>query len=337
LARSGCYDAFVITSDLATLIQRRELLAYEHKLARRAYAYGVDLRRTAWLDGSSIGQALMRGVDRGWSDLAATLGKTVLEPADVRIPGSLLDELAALGRLLRAPQPAVRLLRNDSAAREWPIVSALGTTKASVHWLVIDPRRIDQLADHERTFLLASGLANLQCDHGPLNAAHLLARDSFAAALVAVSLRPWTKVATFSADRAGMLALGSLERSIAALQRYGETPGSWAPRPPTLAVRIKALEDFDRSRAMTRMRHVRSQIEQASERPETHPGAARVESAGVSPSSTAGTSGRPAASQGDPYRDAPDEAPPDDLESRLKSAWSLARCDQRLTHRLGLL
>ena len=48
-----------IAADLPQFLQRRELAAYEQRLARTGYAYGVDLRRAAWLAGSMLGDPLM--------------------------------------------------------------------------------------------------------------------------------------------------------------------------------------------------------------------------------------------------------------------------------------
>src|SRR5688572_26169999 len=71
--RSHYTTAVVQAADLAQFVQRRELAAYESRLARAAYAYGVDLRRSLWLDQSTLGEPLIRGVDRRWARSTAAL------------------------------------------------------------------------------------------------------------------------------------------------------------------------------------------------------------------------------------------------------------------------
>jgi hypothetical protein len=253
-----------IAADLPQFLQRRELAAYEQRLARTAYAYGVDLRRAQWLSGSTVGDPLMRTVDRRWSRLVHGLDEDSLRPQHKAPPTALLEETARLIHLLRAPLPTLRLLRPEVAA-QWPAITPLGTTKGSIHWLVLDLDRVMALPADERTFVLAAGLGHLQCDHGSIFAAHLMAYRGTGTgahdegrrtvtAMVRGLLRPWAKVAVFSADRAGLVATASLPVALRAIERQHAEHAPWMPRWPSLEARRSALEDFDRSAIMARRR-----------------------------------------------------------------------------------
>ena len=298
-------------AELASFIQRRELLAYEQRMARSAYAYGVDLRRSQWLEESSLGEPLIRSVDRRWSGLAAELSKdTVLGP-DARPPARLMEDVMATAHLIRAPLPAVRLLRPGVASTQgWPWLAPLGTTRGTVQWLVVDLDVMSLPAAH-RAFLLASALGHLQCDHGPLFSAHLMAhRAGRGRSLVRTIFSPWSRVAVFSADRAGLLAAGSLDPALQAMRAAAERPFSWSPVFPNQEVRERALVDFDQSLVVSRLREAAST--------DRH----KPSAAAASDSTTAEASTFVDATAADASGARP---------------WSLARCDERLTRRLGLL
>jgi hypothetical protein len=241
-------------ADLAQFVQRRELLAYEQRVARAAYAYGVDLRRAAWLDHSTLGEPLMRTVDRRWTELVGGLAADVLEPPERPVPTEVIEELSRLIRLLRAPLPALRRLRPSASADEWPIATPLGTTRGGCHWLVLDVDRLMSLDATARAFLLGAALGDLQCDHGPLYAAHLMAHRGQRFSMVRSLLRPWSRVAVFSGDRAGLLAVGELLPTLEAVRLHGDPGIAWTPALAPMSMRIQALEDFDRSRVMARLR-----------------------------------------------------------------------------------
>ncbi len=398
-----------IAADLPQFIQRRELAAYEQRLARTAYAYGVDLRRAQWLSGSTVGDPLMRTVDRRWSQLVAGLDEDTLRPQRKAPPTALLEELARLIYVLRAPLPTLRILRPEAAA-QWPTLTPLGTTKGSIHWLVLDLERVMALPADERTFMLASGLGHLQCDHGCIFAAYLMAHrgtptTSGAASgagkregaaittrLVRGLLRPWAKVAVFSADRAGLVATGSLPAALRAVERQDSEHVSWLPRWPARSLRVRALEDFDRSSLMARRRvlsvddgvgwaiappgreeeldslsrklaaafdgaiklggRLAMRIEGYEHRRRAAAGADEAAGADAAPDERAaadeGASPGTEAERGrgEDGAAAPSEAPPEAvvdperasrLEQALREAWTLARCDERLTRSLGLL
>lgn len=355
--------------DIAQLLGRREQFAYEQHLARASYAYGVDLRRSAWLDHSTVGDPLMRSVDRRWTGLVTDLSADVLQPPGNTLSAGVMDEILGLVRLLHAPWPSVRVLQS-SAAEQWPIVTPLGTTKGGSHWLLIDKDRLEALPDSERTFLLASGIAHLQCDHGPLFAAHLMAHRSGRIGLVRTLLRPWSKVSAFSADRAGLLATDELDAARDALRAHADPGVPWLPIFPDVGQRLRALEEFSKSRLITRLRlsgpregwslaprlaqitEEKIEPEQKAE-PEKKPEPQKQ----AKPEQKAKPEKNPAVS--DPVAEAEAEgeklaaeqaaaekvreAQEDELakakvrERALAEAWSLARCDQRLTRRLGLL
>lgn len=370
-----CYASRVVhvAADVSAFLRQREVHAYEQRVARSAYAYGVDLRRVAWLDTSTFGDPLIRGVDRQWNALVADLSGSILQDPARSAPVTIMEEIARISRLLRAPTPTLRLLVRGLGDR-WPIVTPLGTTKGALHWLVIDAERLLALPASERTFLLGHALADLQCDHGPLWTAHLIAeRADRATGLLKTVLRPWSKVAVFSADRGGLIAVGDLAQARAALANHGDPRVPWIPPRPSLAIRDLALCDFDRSTTMARLRVL---LERHRRALEERPGGGATADASVAASSVAGvdvgsTNPRNAGAQagprpdaaatrtssgtgadasasrpaGDPYREAAAdtsgassrEEHDEEMARALAGAWSLARCDARLTRRLGLL
>ena len=241
-----------VPADLPHFLQRREILAYEQRVARAAYAYGVDIRRAAWIHGSRIGDPLIRGVDRRWNATTKAL-QDVLLPASEQPPPEILEELAKLIRLLRAPLPSLRVLRSD-VKEPWPIATPLGTTHGGIHWLVLDLPRLLECTPVERTYVLGWALGHLQCDHGPLFAGHLMAhRAQRSLGPMGFVLRPWARVATFSADRAAMLAVGSLERALEGMPLTEAKDVPWLPNRADLDARRRALEDFARSAVMARL------------------------------------------------------------------------------------
>ncbi len=337
-----CAAVVHVASDVTALLQRREVLAWEQRVARSAYAYGVDLRRAQWLDNSTFGEPIMRAVDRKWNALVADLSGSILQDASRTAPLALMEEIARIARLLRAPMPTLRLLVRGLAPQRWPCITPLGTTKGAMHWLVVDPDLLTALPAHERSFLIGSALADLQCDHGPVYSAHLMTdRAQRGNGLVRLLLRPWAYVGAFSADRGGLIACGDLAAATSALRVHADSDVPWLPARPPLSHREAALADFDRSTTMTRLRillerhrasvHELSVLE--SRTPEPSP----------EPTTEAQRDDAPTGADRDPYRrpanaDAP-KAPERDeeMERALSGAWSLARCDARLTRRLGLL
>ncbi|MEM6296006.1 MAG: hypothetical protein AAGA54_32335 [Myxococcota bacterium] len=356
--------------DIAQLVNRREQLAYEHHLARTTYAYGVDLRRAAWLGQSTVGDPLMRSVDRRWNELITGLSADVLEPSGQTLSTGTMDELLGLVRMLHTPWASIRVLK-PSVAEQWPIVTPLGTTKGGSHWLIVDRDRLQSLPASERAFLLASGLSHLQCDHGPLFAAHLMAhRAGRGVGLVRTLLHPWSRVATFSADRAGLLAVGDLDEGREALRAHADPGVDWLPPAPDLVERARAMEDFSKSRLLTRLRlsgpktgwSLAPRLAQPNEdaanaSAEKAPDAEAQDAPAAADPAAEETSAAPKAD--DPVaeaeaagerlaaeqerEEAAREKQENDLaeararEKALAEAWSLARCDQRLTRRLGLL
>jgi len=298
-------------------MQRRELSAQEQRVARTAYAYGVDLRRARWVESTTLTEPLLSAVDRRWNALVHALEQTSLEPAACSPPLAVLEAITEIGRLLRAPTPAVRCLRADAGAG-WPAATPLGPVRGGVHWLIVDPAALMAMDPRTRAFVLGQGLGHLQCDHGPLFAAHLMAYVlGGGATWLPWALRPWSRVAAYSADRAGLLACGDLEIAQSALRR-GDRPPAWWPPSASPAIRGQALADFARSSVAVRVRTLQSAMHAES-----------------------GAGGSPPAGESPPARDGVGEASPADPAqsdtSREALPWSLARCDARLTRRLGIL
>jgi len=372
-------------ADLPHFLQRRELLAYEQRVARSAYAYGVDIRRAAWIHGSRIGDPLFRGIDRRWNATTRALQDVLLPPKE-QPPQEILEEIAGLIRLLRAPLPSLRVLRPDAKER-WPLATPLGTTQGGVHWLVLDLPRLMECTQLERTYVLGWALGHLQCDHGPLFTGHLMAnRAQRSLGPVGFILRPWARIATFSADRAAMIAVGNLERALEGMPLTEAKDVPWFPKTAGLDARRRALEDFARSGVMARL-EVLSSVGRA----EWSLGAPRPAASGAiterlshvfgaaarlgtnaawflrggtdptanrdqrkpnpdqdaAPETDARADESDDAKPADAKVEAPPEPPTDPLEldpalkerldRALEDTWSLARCDQTLTRRLGLL
>ncbi|MCA9649671.1 MAG: hypothetical protein KC501_07170 [Myxococcales bacterium] len=383
-----------IAADLPQFLQRRELAAYEQRLARTGYAYGVDLRRAAWLAGSMLGDPLMRSVDRRWSRTVQALEDEAVLPQRKAPPLPLLEELATLITMLRAPLPTVRMLRPEVAG-QWPAITPLSTTKGAIHWLVIDRDRLMAMPDDERSFVLASALGHLQCEHGPIFAAHLMGHLGGGLRSVRTLMRAWARVAVFSADRAGLLAVRSLDAALRAVEHDDADSVPWMPRRPSLDLRRQALEDFDRSQLMVRRRvlsdpdgggwtlsppgaeedrgslarRVRGALDRmgrvgdklegfeagprereardeaeavAKARAEAAEAVAAAREAEAEAEREAESSSRGPGPKASAEPSSPEPPPIDEeqakrLRQALSDAWSLARCDARLTRRLRLL
>lgn len=295
--------------DISHFVQHRQLDVYGQSMARQGYAYGVDLRRSHWLASSTIGNSLVRTVDRAWPQLAAHLGEDALDDS-LGTPTWLLREILSHANLLRAPLPTVMLVRPEQRGR-WPLVTPLGATRGSSLWLVLDVDALAALQAGERAFLLGATLGHLHCDHAVFFTAHLLAKrreGSSSIRALRSTLSPWTKVMSFSADRAGLLCCGHLPTAISMIERppvpIGEDPDlRWLPEPPPVATRVRALEEFARSSVFARVEVQRARAREL----------ARKRNVGES-----------SAAEPEPIH-----VPAD--------AWSLSRVDARLTARLHLL
>ena len=317
--------------DLRHFVQHRQLDVYEQSMARRGYAYGVDLRRSRWLASSTLGNPLVRAVDRAWPELAAHLLDEALLDGQTT-PTSLLRELAAHISLLRAPLPTVRLVRAEQRGR-WPLVTALGATRGNAQWLVLDAEALAALDADKRAFLLGSGLGHLHCDHAVFFTAHLLAKrregTSSIRALQA-ALQPWTKVMMFSADRAGLLACGRLASAIAVIENppvpIGDDPDPrWLPPLPSAAVRVQALEEFARSAVFARIEATRARQRELAR-----------DASLIAPRKLERERDEPDAETTNQSSTPPPAPEPESIHVPA-DAWSLARVDARLTDRLNLL
>lgn len=309
--------------DLAHFVQRRRLDQYEQAIARQGYAYGVDVRRAQWLARSSLGNAAVRAVDRAWTGMSKSLMDDTLSPADLQLPRVLIAKLTQFRALLSAPKPALWSLREGQERADWAPVTPLGPARAGARWLVVDPQQLAEIDDHVQNFWLAAGLAHLQCGHAVFYTAHRLVHAGRAPKRVQWlqrAARPWSRVMAFSSDRAGLLACENLELALDALQQVHakETQMPWLPSMPDLDLRRQALEEFERSVVVARVRAARANQDQP----------ARVVGAPQAPDADSSDPAQSADAEDDKNA-APPYVPAD--------AWSVARCDQRLTERLGLL
>jgi len=298
--------------DLGRFVQRRQLRSYEQDLARSVYAYGVDVRRFQWLSHSLTGQTALRALELGWVEHA----KLMMSAGELQYPEGadslpILQEIVQSAELLHAGLPGIRLVTaKGRAALSWPLVTPLSNSRGGDAWLVVDREALALHRPPARAFLLGQALGHLQCGHGCLFVAHLVGARTGKGVVLRQLLRPWSQVAAFSADRAGLLAAGDLDTALELLGR--EVAPAWFPHFAPRSEREHALREFDRSRVIARVRsHQRYRRE----------GAAVEEIvAALHPD--------PSSEPEAPGQTTPPEVPAD--------AWPLARCDQRLTHRLGL-
>jgi hypothetical protein len=298
--------------DLSHFVQHRQLDVYEQSMARQGYAYGVDLRRSHWLASSTVGNALVRAVDRAWSALSDHLMAEVVVDARTA-PLRLLRELGSTMNLLRAPVPTVKLLRPEQRGR-WPLVTPLGATRGGALWLILDVDALAAVQSDQRAFLLGAGLGHLHCDHAVFFSAHLLANrreGNMQIRALRSAMTPWTKVMVFSADRAGLIACGRIETAVAMIENPPipvgagvTTDPSWLPPVPPPAERIRALEEFARSAVFARVIAMRARQRE------------------LARNATLASN-----SEADPAANI--HVPAD--------AWTLARVDARLTARLNLI
>lgn len=313
--------------DLSRYIQRRHFRAYERDMARGTYGYGVDLRRTRWLTASMAGQAPLRALEHAWVPLADSLMGEELRFAERPGDIPILSEIVEIARLLHTTPPALRLL-TPAAQRsgEWGFVTPLSDPRGSDEWLVLDLDALQRQPERERAFLLGAGLGHLHCGHGALFAAHLVShRRGRGNGLIRALLRPWVKVAVFSADRAGLLAASELPAALVALETAAATTPGWWPAFPDLSLRRAALEEFSATTVAARFRSRRRREVGPSleEDLRTIASPAEPEAEGEAEPNAAGAEAVNAGAE--------------EIAGVPDDAWTLARCDHRLTRRLGLL
>lgn len=316
--------------DLSRYIQRRHFRSFERDMARSTYGYGVDLRRGHWLTTSLVGQAPLRALEHSWYAISDSLMHEELRVPERAGDIPLLGEVAKITRLLRTVPPAIRILRQGDARRHWGLATPLGDPRGSNEWLVLDLEALQHLPAPERAFLLGSGLGHLHCGHGALFLTHLIGHRNSSHRLLRGLLRPWTKVAIFSADRAGLLASGDLQASLLALQRSIAAAPEWSPQFPGFEARRVALEEFAlttvAARFRTRLRRDTSEIDLEEELRSL-----------ASPPPEADSDSDTQDSNQNSDENPDSEKTPDESDGVPDDAWTLARCDQRLTKRLRLL
>jgi len=313
-------------------------------MARSTYGYGVDLRRTRWLTASVIGQAPLRALEHAWFSLAETLMTEELRVPDQASDIPILSEVIAIARLLGTTPPAIRILReSDRAQGAWGLVTPLGDPRGSNEWLVLDLQALSQLADAERLFLLGEGLGHLHCGHGALFLAHLVGERRGGHGLLRRLLKPWTRVASFSADRAGLLAAGDLGASLLALEHSVAAAPPWSPRFASPDDRRISLEEFASTTVAARfrarrLREAREEVDLAADLEALAGPPPQDADAEKTETDAEKTDAETDGSDSTPPADAqPDEADDDELEGVPDDAWTIARCDHRLTTRLRLL
>lgn len=300
-------------------------------MARSVYAYGVDVRRFRWLNQSMTAQALMRALELRWDGVAEELMRGELQVPEGAGTLPFLQEIVRIAELLRLTLPAVRLV-TPAARDRWPLVTPLGNARTGDDWLVLNAEPLTALSPVERAFLLGQALGHIHCGHTPLFMAHYVShRDARGHLPVRLFLRPFSRLCAFSADRAGLLSAGEFDPSARMMDRSARDLPPWYPALADLEERRRALEEFDRTRVVARVRSSLRYAQQGhpsvpelvtqllqQDPPETSPD-------GDVPGKTARPSDKPTPPPGAPGLEVPADA------------WPLARCDQRLTQRLGIL
>ena len=316
-------------------------------MARVTYAYGVDVRRFRSFNQSMAAQTFMRALELRWTAVAEDLMREELQVPEGAAALPFLQEIVRIAELLRLTLPSVRLLA-PSARGTWPLVTPLGNARNSDDWLVLDARGLADLSPPQRAFLLAQGLGHIQCGHAALFMAHYVSfHDSRGHGPLRLLLHPLSRIAAFSADRAGLLAAGEFEPAAQMLARSARDLPPWYPSLADLPQRRRALEEFDRSRVVAR---VRSSQRFAHDNPSVtalveqlmHTHAPEALPEGADGSSADAAAARPDASAADAAKaasaaTAAGPSPPLAAGYGVPAgAWALARCDQRLTQRLGI-
>lgn len=298
------------------------------------YAYGVDLRRFRWLSQSMTAQTFMRALELRWGAVAEELMQGELQLPEGAVTLPFLQEIVRITELLRVTLPAVRLVASGARGR-WPLVSVLGNARTGDDWLILDVPALVPLDPAERAFLLGQALGHIQCGHAALFMAHFVAHHDGRGELpLRLFLRPWSRLCAFSADRAGLLAAGDFEPAARMLARGARELPEWYPPLAGLEERRRALEEFDRSRIVARVRSSRRFAQEHPSVPELVTQLLKDEApaalpAGAGGEGKPGRADRPADAGKGPSLGAGYEVPAE--------AWPLARCDQRLTQRLGIL
>lgn len=319
--------------DFGRLIQSQRLTSYERYEARNSYAYAVDLRRAEWAATSRLGSPLTRVLDRAWVGFAETLKREAYTSPPEDVPTKLLAELYGIVQRLRAPSPTVLQL-GEAAKRSpltpWPIATPVGTCSGNEHWLLLDVQTLLELEPGHRRFVLGSALGHLHCGHGPYFACHAMLHSGGRRRLIEPvrwAMSPWSRVLGYSADRAGALACESLEATQTAIVADDELRAQihWLPKPPPLETRLAAALDFSRSvtHARTLALYRRLGLDSAIDSEHAGPSPEPQPDSETGERTQAETATDSSASLGG-------------VETTRTGAWSLARCDRRLTERLGL-
>lgn len=294
-------------------------------MARGSYAYGVDVRRFRWLNDSMMAQTIMRALELRWDGVAEDLMRGELQVPEGAVTLPFLQEIVRITELLRLTLPTVRLVAPAARGR-WPLVTLLGNARNSDEWLILDIPALAALSPTERAFLLGQALGHIQCGHTPLFMAHFVSHREGAGHLpLRLFLRPWSRLCAFSADRAGLLAAGEFDPALRMLKLAAREPPPWFPPLAELSERQRALEEFERTRIVARVRSNQRFTQEHPSVPELVDQLMQQEPPEALPEGQA-----PAA----PTAVDPPTAPGYEVPA---DAWPLARCDQRLTRRLGIL
>lgn len=294
-------------------------------MARVSYAYGVDVRRFGWLSESMVAQTVMRALELRWDRVADDLMRGELQVPEGAATLPFLQEIVRIAELLRLTLPTVRLVAPAARGR-WPLVTLLGNARSSDDWLILDVPGLAALSQAERAFLLGQALGHIQCGHTPLFMAHYVSHREGAGHLpLRLFLHAWSRLCAFSADRAGLLAAGEFEPALRMMELTAREPPPWYPNLADIGERRRALEEFDRSRIVARVRSSQRFAQEHPSVPELVTQLLRQEPPDALPEGQAPPP---------PPAAVPPAAPGYEVPA---DAWSLARCDQRLTQRLGIL
>lgn len=301
------------------------------------YAYGVDVRRFRWLNQSTAMQTVMRALELRWDAVAEDLMRGELQVPEGAVTLPFLQEIVRIAELLRLTLPTVRLVA-PAAKDRWPLVTVLGNARTDDDWLVLNTEPLVALTPAERAFLLGQALGHIQCGHTALFMAHFVShRDGRSHLPVRLFFRPLSRLCAFSADRAGLLAAGEFDPAARMLERCVRDLPPWYPPLIDLAERRRALAEFDRTRVVARVRSSQRYIKNHPDVPELVTQLLQQEPPEALPETSADKPrrSRPPEKTAEPSPGPAANTPPE--YEVPADAWPLARCDQRLTQRLGIL
>ena len=229
-----------IDLDLQRYIERKKGALEAQAREGAAYAYGGDLRVKKTLDSLRPVKVAIEASVRLWKSGA----REVLLRDAVKVSPQQLPKLDALVELaakaLHIPRPMLYVVPH----LDGPIAQTFGTDEDAD--IVVDEARIAGLNEAELSFLLGQQCGHIQNHHVVLiTALHHLTKSAnrflqWVVKPATVALAAWARRAELTCDRAGLIAVRSIDTAEAALMKIAPA-GDETPR------RLEALRIFAES------------------------------------------------------------------------------------------